>query len=69
MTGNCVPDSLWFISVYRNGVEVDGDDWRFDPDTHFNANFSSLPLMAGDRVLVQCELPTRDIIQKWFTAA
>jgi hypothetical protein len=69
VTGNCVPDSLWFITVFRNGVDIDGDDWRFDPDTHFNADFSSLPLMAGDRVLVSCQLPTRDRIQKWFTAA
>jgi len=69
VVGDCVPDSLWFMGIYRNGELIDGADWRFDSDTHFNENFSSLPLMAGDRVLISCQLPTRDVIQKWFTAS
>jgi len=66
--GACVPNSLWFMTVVRNGEEVAYDDWRFQDENEFNADFSDLPLMAGDRLHVSCQLFTGDRIDKWFTA-
>ena len=66
VTGDCPTPAGLFVRarIFRDGEEVSGDhEW---PEEDGSFPFNSLEFESGDRLLVSCDLPTGDRIQKFF---
>ncbi len=66
VNGHCPTPTGLFVRawIFRGGAEVSGDHEWPEEDGSFRLN--SLEFESGDKLLVSCDLPTGDRIQKFF---